>query len=324
MRHPGLPFLLGAVLTAGCATSTPPRVSATPAPAPTPTPAAPQDDAARGLSHEQLQAVLWVQTSAEFETLVTTTYAAAAAALDPALADKSWTAALEQQGDFAGLPPAVVVDVDETVLDNSPFQAQSILEGTAYCDKSWPVWTGQARARALPGALAFARAAAEKGVAVFYVTNRDKDEETATIGNLKCADRDAAGQCLAFPNADEDHVLVLGEAPAEGEKAWTSDKTARRAHVARGHRVVLLVGDDLRDFVSTPPGASPEERVRLARSHATRWGTRWFLLPNPAYGSWERALPGAKLDEAGFLKAKRELLKGFRPPQVPECRTGRK
>ncbi len=317
MRRRGLPILLGAVLTAGCATSAPPRVS------PTPAPAAPQGDL-RGLAHEQLQAVLWVQTSAEYETLMATTYAAAAAALAPALADKTWTAALEQQGDAAGLPPAVIVDVDETLLDNSPFQAQEILEGTAYCDKSWPAWTGKAAARALPGALEFARAAADKGVTVFYVTNRGKDEEAATVANLKCAGRDAAGQCLAFPNADEDHVLVPGESPAEGEKAWTSDKTARRAHVARSHRVLLLVGDDLRDFLSTPPGATPEDRVRLARGHADRWGKSWFLLPNPAYGSWERALPGAKLDEAGFLKAKRERLEGFRPPQAPECRPPQK
>ena len=321
MRRRGLPFLLGAVLTAGCATSAPPRVSATPAPAPTP---APQGDTLRGLGHEQLHAVLWVQTSAEYATLMTTTYAAATAALEPALADTSWTAALEQQGDFAGLPPAVIADVDETLLDNSPFQAQEILEGTAYCDKSWPAWTAQARARALPGARAFARAAADRGVTMFYVTNRSKDEEAATVANLKCAGRDAAGQCLAFPNADPEHVLVPGEAPAEGEKAWTSDKTARRAHVARSHRILLLVGDDLRDFVSTPPGATPDDRVQLARGHGARWGKSWFLLPNPAYGSWERALPGAKLDEAGFLKAKRERLEGFRPPQAPECRPAQK
>lgn len=322
MRHHEWAVVLAAVLTVGCASGGTPRTS--PAPAPPPPPTERRGDPLRGLSHEQLQGVLWVQTSAEFQALFASTFAAARAALEPALEDETWTAAVEQQGDLAGKPPAVVVDIDETMLDNSPFQAQSVLEGTAYCDQTWPVWTAQARARALPGALAFARAAAALGVEVFYVTNRDKAEEAVTIENLKCADHDASGQCQAFPNADEQHLLVPGEAPAAGEQPWTSDKTARRAYLAGSHRILLLLGDDLRDFVSTPPGASPEDRVKLARQYAVLWGTRWFILPNPLYGSWERALPGAKLDEAGFLAAKRELLKGFRPPQTPECQASPK
>lgn len=323
MRHHGCVVALGAVLAVGCASGGAPRVSPAPAPAPPPQPER-KGDPLRGLSHEQLQGVLWVQTSAEFEAVLTSTFAAARAALEPALDDETWTAALEQQGDFSARPPAVIVDVDETMLDNSPLQAQSVLEATAFCDEAWDAWVAQKRARALPGALAFTRAAAGLGVEVFYVTNRDKVEEAATIENLKCAERTAAGECLAFPNADPEHVLVLGEAPAEGEKPWTSDKTARRAHVAARHRILLLVGDDLRDFVTPPSGASVEVRRELARRYAALWGTRWFILPNPLYGSWERALPGSNLGDAQFLEGKRGLVEGFREPQPGGCQTDQK
>ena len=316
MRLHGWVVVLGAVLAVGCASGGAPRVSSTPPPAAVER----QGDPLRGLSHEQLQGVLWVQTSAEFEAVLTSTFAAARAALEPALDDEAWTAALEQQGDVSGRQPAVIVDVDETMLDNSPFQAQSVLEGTVFCNETWDQWVTQKRARALPGALAFARAAAGLGVEVFYVTNRDKDEEAATVENLRCAERTAAGECQGFPNADPEHVLVPGEAPAAGAPAWTSDKTARRAHVAASHRILLLVGDDLRDFVTPPPGASVEDRLKLARQYAVLWGTRWFILPNPLYGSWERALPGSNLGDAQFLEAKRGLVEGFRPPQPSECR----
>ncbi len=278
MRHPGLPLLLGAVLTVGCATSTPPRVSSTPTPAPAPTPAptpapaAPQGDVPRGLAHEQLQGVLWVQTSAEFEALTTATYAAATAALSPALADTGWTAALEQQGDVAGLPPAVIVDVDETVLDNSPFQAQSILEGTAYCDKSWPAWTAQARARALPGALAFARAVADRGVTMFYVTNRDKDEEAATVANLKCAEHDPAGQCLAFPSRPGARAGAGRGLRRRGRRPGprTRPRAARTwpaATASSGGWATTCATSSRRRR-----GLPPSSAMQLARRHAANWG----------------------------------------------------
>ena len=230
--------------------------------------AAPQDD--------RLNALLWTQTSAEYRTLAETTWSAASRALERALADPHWTAALEQTGDSAGLPPAVIVDVDETVLDNSPFEAESLLAGRAFERESWLAWIASASAPAVPGALAFARRADALGVTIFYVTNRDVGEEDGTRRNLAR---------LGFPIHEEtDTVLLRGERPA-----YVSDKTSRRAEIARSHRILLLAGDDLNDFVT---GAldRPDRRIAVAREHAGFWGERWFLLPNPDYGSWERAL----------------------------------
>jgi acid phosphatase len=113
--------------------------------------------------------------------------------------------------------------------------------------------------------------------------------------------------------ADPSVILCRGETPPEGGPAWTSDKTERRRYLAERYRILLLVGDDLRDFLYTPASATPESRATLAREHADKWGTRWFLLPNPAYGSWDRALTGDRLDDKATLEAKRARVRGFRP-----------
>jgi acid phosphatase len=245
-----LPTIGGLVVVSACATVTP--------------------------SVEQLNAVLWVQSSVEYEATARQAFRLADVRLADALDDPSWTAALEQGEAFTGLLPAVILDVDETVLDNSPFQARLIRDGREFESEAWSAWTAEARARAIPGALGFTRRADSLGVRVFYVTNRDYTDEEATRRNL---------EQLGFPlDEDADVLLTRGERPE-----WGSDKASRRAHVARTHRVLLVIGDDLNDFVS---GAreTREARLALARRHEEAWGLRWIVLPNPTYGSWESTL----------------------------------
>ena len=210
----------------------------------------------------------------------------------------SWTAALEQQGEVADLPPAVIADLDETLLDNSPYEADRIRVGGRFEPVSWNAWVTRARAAAIPGAAEFVHYAAARGVTVFYVTNRAAVLEEATRVNLAA---------LGFPLAgDRDTLLMPGERPD-----WGSDKSPRRAEVARSFRILLLVGDDLGDFVSGAR-ARPEERVALAESHTERWQRQWILLPNPYYGSWERALVDHERDlsEAEILRRKLGRLHG--------------
>jgi acid phosphatase len=223
-----------------------------------------------------LDATLWVQTSAEYRALGIEAYAAATSRLEGALGDSTWTAALEQSPGFGSLPPAVVLDVDETVLDNSPHQARLVASNQTFGRESWNKWVTEATADPVPGALEFTKAADDLGIAVFYVTNRNHELEQPTRENL---------EKHGFPlPVDEDRLLLRGE-----REGWGSDKTTRRAFVARGYRIVMLVGDDLNDFVS---GArvSPADRIALAERYSQWWGSRWVILPNPTYGSWEGAL----------------------------------
>ena len=227
-------------------------------------------------THEYLHSVHWIQTSAEYRATATQTFRLAALRLDQALADPEWTACLEQDGDFESLPPAIALDVDETILDNSPFNARLVKSGTGFEPDLWEAWVRDANAKAVPGSVAFTQRAAELGVQIYYLTNRNADVEPFTQKNL--AD-------LGFPvDADGGNILSKNERPE-----WVWDKGSRRRFIARKHRIALLVGDDLNDFMSGSQ-VEPQERVELAQEMEAHWGMDWILLPNPLYGGWQGAL----------------------------------
>src|SRR5690349_11405332 len=136
-------------------------------------------------THERLHGVLWIQTSAEYRILTKASYAQAEDALDRALADRTWTAALEQTDGFQSLPPAIIMDLDETVLDNSPFEGRLVKDRTPFMRDKWNQWVEEAAAKALPGALEFIAHAQEKDVTVFFVTNRRMHHEHHTRKNLE-------------------------------------------------------------------------------------------------------------------------------------------
>jgi 5'-nucleotidase (lipoprotein e(P4) family) len=248
------------------------------------------------------RAILWVRNSSEFRAASETIYRAAEAALAAGLADPAWTAEPSQTGNLAALPPAVVMDVDETLLDNSEPQAGMLLAGTCFDDfpQAWDSWVAKRRAPAVPGAAEFVRAAramrdpAGRAVHVFFVTNRECarreggasecPQQDDTLGNLETLG-------LGSPTLADD-LMLKGEQPD-----WESEKLSRRRAVALGHRIVLNVGDDLADFLPGVRRAGVAERDAARCSRAEYWGRRWFLVPNPMYGSWLVAL-GDDLDAA--------------------------
>jgi len=224
------------------------------------------------------------------------------AAGDRALADPSWTALLPQEGgsqQSPGLKPAVVVDVDETVLDNSPYQARLVRNGGSYDDVSWDAWVSEGKAGAVPGAVEFAQAAAAKGVTMIYVTNRTEHMKDVTLANLRR---------LGFPVAGDDVYLGLDKY-VPGCEQEGSEKACRRQLVARQYRVLMQFGDQLSDFaaigVNTQAG-----RDALLQAHQGWFGQRWWMLSNPTYGGWEPAQfnNAWSLPEAERRAAKRAAL----------------
>ena len=236
-------------------------------------------DRAARLRNPNLHSTLWMQTAVEYEGVARSAYQLASVMMDRALRDSTWTASLEQADGgperFRDLPPAVVLDVDETVLDNSAYQARLIEDNETYDAASWNDWCRERAAVPVPGALAFTQAAAEQGVQVIYLTNRDAEVEDATRDNLRT---------LGFP-VDDAPDAVLTQKEREG---W-DPKGPRRAWVAERYRILLLLGDNLGDFASGAE-ASLAERETIADRYDRFWGTRWIVLPNPQYGSWEGAL----------------------------------
>src|SRR5690606_8129431 len=178
MRHPMpvVPLLAAALLLAACkpASFTSPQGEAPQGDA---SPVAATSPQASGpIADDNLNAVLWVQASAEYRASAATIDRAAADKLDAALAERNWDALVpaerDNAGATAGLKPAVIMDVDETVLDNSPYQARLIREQAQYSDPTWDLWVAEKKARAVPGVVDFARAAAEKGVTILYQIGR--------------------------------------------------------------------------------------------------------------------------------------------------------
>lgn len=229
------------------------------------------------LTHRTTQATLWVQNAAEFDALYLQGYRIAETYLQEALDTKTWTAALEQQGkDVSSLPPAIILDIDETILDNAPFQARMIEQNAEYTPEEWDKWVQEGNADALAGAVSLTQKAASMGIKVFYITNRDDKAKEATRVNLERE---------GFPVAkDTDTILLVGE-----RENWTSAKTARRQMVADEYRILMLFGDDLNDFTFAKD-QTQEQRSAIVYRYADFWGKKWFVFPNPIYGSWDQAL----------------------------------
>jgi acid phosphatase len=288
--------LLAALSVSACATVAPAPVAPTPAPAPV---------AAGPAANDNLNAVLWMQTSVEYRVLAGQTYVAALQQLDRAFKNPDWDALAADDragGAVRALKKAVIVDVDETVLDNTPFQARLVANDTEYSDPAWDAWVDEKKAPAVPGALPFLQQAAARGVEVFYISNRTAAQGPATVQNL--AD-------LHFPFADADHYFGKGtEIPGcPLTPASSSDKGCRRWHVGQTHRVLMQVGDQLGDFVD-PKTNSLGDREAAIRPYQAWIGQRWFVLPNPTYGNWERALYGkGDTTEAAKRASKRAALR---------------
>jgi acid phosphatase len=238
-------------------------------------------------AHDNLDAVLWLQTSTEYAAVTTGVYAAATAELrervetDPAAA--------------AGM--AVVLDVDETVLDNSRYQGQLVLDDATYESETWDRWIELRAAGAVPGAIDFIRTSQSLGVHVALITNRtcrsrpgnaeSCPQKADTLADLDRLGADTGAITLFLrgdtPPARCRELLTASEQP---DGKWSSDKTSRRACVSLDRDIVMLFGDQLGDFTEASHSATGESGHDIAAGYEEFWGKTWFMLPNPTYGGW--------------------------------------
>jgi 5'-nucleotidase (lipoprotein e(P4) family) len=241
-----------------------------------------QDTSSSAGYRDYTTAVLWQQHAGEYHALAFQAYNFARLSLVARLAEAT-----------NGKKNCVVVDIDETVLDNSPFQGYEIRNGKIYDPKDWSSWTSKGVADTVPGASGFLKFAAGKGVETFYISNRGQSELESTLRNL---------QELGFPNADEAHLLF---------KTTTSDKESRRQTVSQQYNILLLCGDNLSDFsnVFYHEGKNTIEQVNAMQR---TFGTSFVVLPNPMYGDWEKPIykPDSKT-EAEKSKDRLQDLKSY-------------
>lgn len=206
----------------------------------------------------------WIQRSAEYQALCHQAYNIATERLEkhvasPAFRQERW---------------AIVTDIDETILDNTPNAVHQALKGEDYTDASWDKWCDMARADTLCGARDFFRRADAAGVAIFYISNRSEANRKGTLKNL---------ELFGFPQVTNDRLLL---------RTTTSDKTARRDEVLKGYKIMMLIGDNLGDFDHVFDSADEGERRAGVQTMAGAFGQRFIVLPNPNYGTWEKAMNG--------------------------------
>ena len=221
------------------------------------TPAAPAYTT-KDLNEQLVLATLWMQASGEFKALSYQAFNLAKLRLDMYLA-----------GHPGGKKVAVIVDADETVLDNSAYEAWLVGKDFGYSSKTWDKWMEAAEAKAMPGAVEFLNYVKKRGGEVFYVTNRKEVGKAGTIKNMKA---------LGFPFVDDAHLMLRTD---------SSNKEPRRQQIAADYDVALLMGDNLNDFSAAFDTKTLEEGDAAVESNKARFGAEFIVLPNPTYGDWE-------------------------------------
>ncbi|WP_244492206.1 5'-nucleotidase, lipoprotein e(P4) family [Aureimonas sp. AU12] len=256
--------------------------------------------------NDNLNAVLWDQTSVEAQAGFVGAFALARIRLDEALADTARTAApKEQTGDFEDLPPAVVLDVDDTLLNTSRYQAWALKADKSFSAETWTQYVKAKVDTAIPGAVDFTQYAASKGVKVFYVTNRTKEEEAPTVELMTALGFAGGGNVDTFLSAKE-------------QPDWTSAKSTRRFFIAKDYRILMLVGDNLGDFTDSYKGTLTERQAAFDEA-APHWGRDWIAIANPTYGSFESSpyKGDYKLPAAEQRRMKIDALEAWSGPSAP-------
>ena len=231
--------------------------------------------------------ILWVSDSAEYKAAASQTYQVATARLADAMADPTWTA-LVNIDQSPNKPLAVILDIDETVLDNSPYQLS--LRGEPFGRETWDRWIAAREAPAVPGVADFVAAARSAGITVFFVTNRECMDRAGVADSCpQEADTLANLESVGIPTKAE-HLMLRFE-----KSEWSSEKRIRRHTIGADYRVLMLFGDDLGDFLPCIRArvvdgcdrvSSRDDRHRRLAAYGAYWGDKWFMLPNPMHGSW--------------------------------------
>ncbi|MGT2829298.1 5'-nucleotidase, lipoprotein e(P4) family [Streptococcus hillyeri] len=233
-------------------------------------------------SAENTLSVAWYQQSAEAKALYLQGYQVATERLKGLL------------GQPTEKPYSIVLDIDETVLDNSPYQAKNVLEGTAFTPESWDIWVQKKAAKPVAGAKDFLQFADQNGVQIYYISDRQESQIDATMENLEKE---------GLPVQGRDHFLFL----ADGMKS----KESRRQKVQETTNLVMLFGDNLVDFAEFSK-SSKEDREQLLDQLHLEFGSKFIIFPNPMYGSWESTIYGGqKLDAKGQREARLKALESF-------------
>lgn len=242
------------------------------------------------VSYEKLQSqqtvlgTVWMQESGEYRALAYQVYNAA----------KDRFSIEKNSADNKNKKLAVIMDIDETVLNNIYTQEEYIKDGKNYSEEAWDKWVKAEKATAIPGAVEFVNYVYKNGGEVFFITNRNENERLNTLNNLKKE---------GFI-ADNTHLIL--------KTKESSKETRRKAIENSGYKVIIYVGDDLNDFIDS--GSTSQEKRDNVDKFKNEFGKKYFILPNPVYGGFESGLDKNyyKTDYKGRTEIRESQLKGWK------------
>lgn len=207
------------------------------------------------------QSILWQQTAAEKAALCYQAFNIASMKLD-----------MLQDSDDPAIS-AIIMDLDETVLDNSPYNGQLTLKNQSYSTDTWNGWVVKEDALLVPGALEFIQKAERVGIKIFYISNRSEEVMIPTMNNMKKVGIEVS----------EDQMFL---------KQNTSNKIKRRQDVEKDYNIIMLIGDNLADFHSMFEAEENNIQIRkeIVDDLKSQFGNKFIVLPNVMYGGWEKAM----------------------------------
>jgi len=235
----------------------------------------------------QVGAILYMQKAAEYRALAYQAYNIARWQLDADFEKKNLKKLPKSE---RKKPRAVMVDIDETVLDNSPANAFLVKNRRPFNTTDWYAWGEMHKAKPIPGAVEFLNYANSRNVRVFFVSNRDEIQKQATIDNLKIA---------GFANISAENVLL---------RNGDSSKEPRRQQILAKYRIVFSMGDNLDDHSVVFENRSVADRFAEVEKAKDLFGKKYILLPNAMYGTWENILYNKGMTDAQKVARREELL----------------
>lgn len=236
------------------------------------------------LNQQAVLATLWQQDSAEVKALRFQAYQQARENIDQLIGSCEMPS-----------NPAVILDIDETILDNIPAGAYQITSNHGYNHEEFVEWTSKGECEDIEGSVDFINYAQSKGVEIFLISNRSPEEMEATIANLQ-----AVGV-----NVPQDHIML---------KEDSSNKQKRMDKVEKDYNVIMYIGDNAGDFGGEYSKKSNEERSKIVMDNKDSMGVKYIALPNPTYGDFDGAIYGYdfSMSNDAKIKTRNEALKPFK------------
>jgi 5'-nucleotidase (lipoprotein e(P4) family) len=233
----------------------------------------------------------YMNKSQEYQGVTTALYNLAYVKLKDSLTRPEESAFPEQVGNYQDLPVAVILDIDETILNTSAYAIYLEKTKQKYTEKTWDTFLKQADAPAVAGAVRFIHDAQALGVTIFLVSNREESQREYTVANLEKLGLEI----------DNENILLKNQ-----EETYTSNKYYRYVKIAKTHRIAMIIGDDLNDFFPAK-NIHYKGRQIYFKKYEAYIGNSWIFLPNPSYGSFvDEATADLKENEAIL-----DLMQGF-------------